>query len=432
MKKEKIRVNEIIKLIAFIILTFVISVSAFTFYFTRNNEKYVTYDEKSTVDYKVYLKDNEFFSDEYIASNKGYVTSLIKSVSSNFKYYLNFSDSLSYDYSYHFTVEVDVEDTSNDSNLYHYTEELFNKELTSKTGNLYIDRDIVIDYNKYNEVINKFKSVYELKNISSTLNVYLYVSVNNIDEYNHPLLTEKKVASMSIPLTTNTISIDIGNNNINTTNNKINIEKGSNYFSVLILGIIFFIVTIILIVITVIYSIRSRTAQMIYDKEIKSIMSNFDSYIQKINGTYDIGTSQVLKIETFNDMLEIRDTLKQPILMLENKEKNGTFFIIPATNSIIYTYALRVVDIKAKMEGKEIPTYDIAEIPHEDFMKKKKYTDEYIKSQITMTNAIPTVDERNVIKGNTDSNVGLYEQLEKTRSFDINEIRKADKNKTQV
>ena len=28
--------------------------------------------------------------------------------------------------------------------------------------------------------------------------------------------------------------------------------------------------------------------------------NNYDSFIQKINGSYDIGTSQVIKIESFN------------------------------------------------------------------------------------------------------------------------------------
>ena len=94
---------------------------------------------------------------------------------------------------------------------------------------------------------------------------------------------------------------------------------------------------------------------------------------------------------------------------------------------IIYTYALRVVDIKAKMDGNEIPTYDITEIPHGEFVKNKKYTDEYIKEQITMTSALPTVDEKNVIKGNKDKDRSLYDQLEKTSSFDIKEIKKAEK-----
>ena len=31
-------------------------------------------------------------------------------------------------------------------------------------------------------------------------------------------------------------------------------------------------------------------------------------------------------------------------------------------------------------------------------MKKKKYTNKYIKEQITMTTAMPTVDEKNIMK----------------------------------
>ena len=235
------------------------------------------------------------------------------------------------------------------------------------------------------------------------------------------------MSSLSIPLTLNTVSIDIGNDIITNNNNQFEIIKTENNHWILVISIFFLVLSGIYILFLIRYIETTKTAQMVYEKEIKSILSNYDSYIQKISGTYDIGTSQVLKIESFNDMLEIRDTLKQPILMLENAAKDGSFFIIPATNSIIYTYALRVVDIKAKMDGKEIPTYDITEIPHADFMKKKKYTDKFIQEQITMTSAMPTVDEKNVIKGSKDKDNDLYEQLEKTRSYDLKEIRKAKK-----
>ena len=53
-------------------------------------------------------------------------------------------------------------------------------------------------------------------------------------------------------------------------------------------------------------------------------------------------------IDTFDDMLEIRETLSQPILMVENKEKTGTYFIIPSTTKLLYTYTLRVNKNKEK------------------------------------------------------------------------------------
>ena len=43
-----------------------------------------------------------------------------------------------------------------------------------------------------------------------------------------------------------------------------------------------------------------------------------------------------------------------------------------------------------------------------------------------MTTKLPSIDEKNVIKG-SKSDEDLYNQLEKTSSFDLNEIRKAKK-----
>ena len=426
-KKENIRKREIQNLVLMIIITAIIGLLTLFAYFAKGKEHYIKYNENSQIDYKVYLKENDFYDKNYLEKGKGYIASLIDSISTNFTYNIKFSEEISYKYSYRIAVEVDVQDGKNDSNIYHFTENLVEHNLSSNTGNLDINEDIVIKYENYNNIISRFKEIYDLSNTDCTLNAYLYVNIQDIDKSNTTSLVDKKVSSLAIPLTLNTVSIDIGNNIITNNHNQFELSKAENNEWILAVSAIFLMISAVYVIILVRYIEKTKTAQMVYEKEIKSILSNYDSYIQKINGTYDIGTSQVLKIETFNDMLEIRDTLKQPILMLENEAKDGSFFIIPATNSIIYTYALRVVDIKAKMDGKEIPTYDITEIAHSDFMKRKKYTDEYIKDQITMTSSMPTVDERNVIKGSKDKNTNLYDQLEKTTSFDLREIRKAKK-----
>ena len=426
-KKDNFRNTEIRNLILMVILTLVIGFASLLFYATRDKTRYIQYNENSIVDYKVYLKDNDFYKEDYLGKNKGYIASLIESISTNFQYKLDFSEDVNYKYSYRITAEVDVKDGKNDNNIYHLSEDLVTKTLALNKGDLFIDESLNVNYGEYNNLISRFKNVYDLKNTDANLNIYLYVNVQDIDKSNVTSLMEKKVSSLTIPLTENTVSIDIGNNIISSKDNRLELTRKADYTWVLIISLLYLIIAITYIVYTIMYILKSRTAQMIYEKEIKSIMNNYDSYIQRINGSYDIGTSQVLKIESFNDMLEIRDTLKQPILMLENEEKNGTFFIIPATNSIIYTYALRVVDIKAKMDGNEIPTYDITEIPHSEFMKKKKYTDKYIQDQITMTTAMPTVDEKNIIKGSKDTEKDLYDQLEKTSSYDLSEIRKAEK-----
>ena len=431
-KNKKIsRLSEIRNISLMIAITFIVGLILVGYYYTREINNYMKYSENSEIDYKVLLKDNDFFQDKYREQDKSYIASLIDTISSNFKYRITFSDSINYNYSYKIIADIDVEDKKNNSNIYHFSEDLATKNLTKNDKDLYIDENVDINYDHYNNIISKFKEMYQLDNIDSSLSISLIVSIRDIDRSKTTDFIERKVSVLKVPLTKNTVSVNIKNDTIDKTN-KIELVKEDTYHWALVIGISYFIISILYVIYLSLYMKKTRTAQMIYEKEIKSIMNNYDSYIQKISGSYDIGTSQVIKIETFTDMLEIRDTLKQPILMLENKEKNGSFFIIPATNSIIYTYALRVVDIKAKMDGKEIPTYDITEISQKDFMKNKKYTEKYIKEQITMTSAIPQVDEKNIIKGNKDKDRDLYNQLEMTSSFDIKEIKKAAKKATKT
>ena len=415
-KKEINRQLNIKNLIAIITVSLLIALFFLFIYISNNKGQYITYNENSNVDYKVYLKQKDFYKKEYLDKDKSYVASLINTISTNFKYNLSFSPKTKYKYSYRIAIEIDVEDEKDNSSIYHVSEDLVTKTLSENVGDLEINEDLSVNYSQYNNRISKFKDIYDLNNIVSKLNINLYVNIQDIENATKDL-KERKVSSLTIPLTEKTVSVDIGDESIVNNNKQIDLVRTTDSVWAISASILFFFVSIIYTMFLILYSRKTRTAQMIYEKEIKSIMNNYDSYIQKINGSYDIGTSQVLKIETFNDMLEIRDTLRQPILMLENEQKNGTFFIIPATNSIIYTYALRVVDIKAKIDGKEIPTYDITEIPHQDFKKKKKYTDEYIKDQITMTTAMKKVDADNVIKGNKDKDTNLYDQLEKTSSY---------------
>ena len=98
------------------------------------------------------------------------------------------------------------------------------------------------------------------------------------------------------------------------------------------------------------YVVSTRTAENIYEAEIKKILNNYSSYIQKINNDFDLSGYQVLKVDTFTDMLEIRDTIQEPILMLENKTKNSTYFLIPSKTKILYSYGLKIDEIKKQLE----------------------------------------------------------------------------------
>ena len=49
-------------------------------------EKVISYNEIGTLDYKVHLKDNEFYQESYLEKNKYYIASLIKNIDINLNY----------------------------------------------------------------------------------------------------------------------------------------------------------------------------------------------------------------------------------------------------------------------------------------------------------------------------------------------------------
>ncbi len=413
-------------LIIAIISILLIGIILLSIYFISSGRR-ISYKESSNINYKVMLLDNEFYEEEYLEEGNEYISSIINSILiTDYDYKMKFSKNIENDYSYQLVAEIDVKDEKNNNSIYHFREILKKDNITNSDDIIISLKDLNIDYQKYNNTINKFKDIYELNDISSKLNINLYITINNINDREVKNYKEKKVSSLVIPLTLNTVNIE-KYKDLNK-GNKIILSNNNYQKWLLILGLLFIVIGIIMIIYLIKYLHKNRTAQMVYEKEIKSIMRNYDEYIETISDSYDVGTSQVLRIEDFNDLLEIRDTLKQPILRLENDKKDGTFFIIPATNDLIYVYALRVVDIKAKMEGKEIPTYNITEIIMKDFKKHKKFTDKYIKAQITVTTSMPVIDEGNVVS-NKNNKDNLYEQLDKTTSFDIKEIKKAAKKK---
>ena len=67
---------------------------------------------------------------------------------------------------------------------------------------------------------------------------------------------------------------------------------------------------------------------------------------------------QILKVKKFVDLLEIRDTMRLPIIMLENKDKLMSCFMITTANNVLYffsigvtQYALPETSEKRKSEG---------------------------------------------------------------------------------
>ena len=381
-------------------------------YFNFSKDHYVTYTEDSNLKYDVVYKDNSFFNEGTASKNNKYIASLIDYIKADFKYDIAFLEKdIKYNYKYKIIANIKVLDNEDKEKIFEENDVIFESNVLSGNGKASIDKSVNIDYNKYNDLINNFKNTYSLKDVDSKLNVSMYIELNSVGNNDIEELNKKAVVSLSTPLTKKTTGINISSDLTKSSDRKLLIKSTLNYSRLLLIGIAEILVALIAIGIMIIYYRTTRTIKSIYDREIKKLLNTYAGYIQKINSKYEIGASQVIKVESFNDMLEIRDTLKTPILMLENKAKDGTFFIIPAANGIIYAYALRIVDILAREKGLSAPDYDLNNI---DKKIPKKYTMEFIDKQIEETRSLQKIDVKNTIRGTKDNDDNLYDQLDKT------------------
>jgi len=351
------RHNTIISFITVIVITFVISFAFFIIFINKNKNQYVKYEEKSDVLYNVYLKDNTFYKSKTLDKNNQYISELIDYIKANFKYDLSLEkENVEYNYSYRIEANVTVNDKVTGRSLYKYDDILVpNKELKSKSKLLSINEELDIDYNKYNDLITKFIKTYQLNQTENILKVNLYVNVNgNCDSFSNDT-NNSSITSLEIPLTNRTVAIDITNNLVNSNENIIICNKKSNLnYIFIVFSIILLIIDVVLFIKMLIYIKETRSPKTVYKKELKKILNNYRSYIQKINSRFDLRGYQALKVDNFTDMLEIRDTTSQPILMVENNEKDSVFFIIPTSTKILYIYNIKVSNYKKVLEAKDI------------------------------------------------------------------------------
>ena len=340
-KKDIKRNKTITKYLSFIIIISTVLISFITLYIESNKIRYIKYSEQGNVDYKVYLKKNNFFEEKYLEENKEYISSLIDNVKANFKYNLSIEkENIINKYTYKIVSNVKVTDKTTKKNLYDKTEILVpEKEFYIKEKEINIKEPVEIDYNKYNDLINNFINIYEVGNIESNLTVNMIINIENSTE-NFKEQNNESIITLRIPLTTNTMDIDMKNDLVDTNNNVIKYKKNSKYNLLYILvSTISLLVDLILIIKLILYIKTTRSIITKYEKEKKKIVRNYGQYIQKIDNRIDYEKYEQINVSTFTDLLEIRDAMQSPILMIE--EKKYTKFIIPTDNRL-YIYTIKI------------------------------------------------------------------------------------------
>ena len=340
-KKHKIKlavISGVLILISFVLIAI---------YSVFNKGHYINYKQKSNVDYTVNLIENEFYKENYVEEGIDVISNLIRSIDAEFKYNLELDKELEYTYNYKILAETEVKEKSKTNLIYETEQEIINKaNLEGNTKKLEIVEKINIDYNEFNNQINKLIEVYKLYNISSDLNLNMYINI--IDKTTgKAIISESKIMSLQMPLTTKTVEIAVNEKN---DEGQILLQEGKmkNPEYILIIGVLILIAGTVTLFSLIKYILDTRSAEKMYDDELKKILFDYKSYIQKINNKMDYSEYKVINIDTFNELLGMREEVQSPIFMYSEENVRRTSFIMMSGN-LLFEFVLASDLIREKL-----------------------------------------------------------------------------------
>ena len=314
---------------------------------STNSDEKLHFQEKGNVKYSVCLKDNDFFEDECLDSNMSYVASLIKNISLDFNYQFNGNyDNLASSIDYEIRAKLIIENKDTKTKYYEKDYVLVPKTTDSvkNSGTLYnLDKKVNIDYEYYNNIATNFKSQYGVDS-QSYLEVYLN-TYNNVNPKYKDIPTNAKI-SVRIPLSQKAIEINFNTQEINIDIEKYIISKAViiNDYQKLIAGIISLFLSLLFLSFTIVIIKRYTKKISKYDKFINKILKEYDRLIVETATFPDEKKYNVLLINNFNELVDVRDNLRTPIMFYNIKDHKISIFYILNDNNL-YLYIVNSKDI---------------------------------------------------------------------------------------
>ena len=378
--------KKIIQIFVAAVLCLTLLTSVFGFIFIRMNQNtYVFYKEDGNVIYKAYLADNEFYSEEYLNGEHAYVTSLIEKMTADFTYNMIMdTQNADFQYSYRIDAQLEIQDKDSGAAIYNPHFELMPLQTGTLSGNaLTLHKLVEIDYNSYNSLAQKFLATYKLNDVSCTLRVCMYVDIVGMSEDFVSDNNGHYTIELLIPLNQTTIKPNYATT-VPTGEQMILAQNPNNKNVFKLFLILFGSLDLVALIVTVLFIILTRDEHIDYSRRVQKIVSNYKSYIQKVNNAFDTTGYQILYVDTFTEMLEIRDTLQIPILMFENDDKTCSQFMIAACTKILYLFEVKVDELEKNTQkpASEHDTDESVTIPPSTFT----YTEEDIAEAMTTPN----------------------------------------------
>lgn len=291
------------------------------------------YAVAGNIDYKVYLKDNDYYTEKSLDSGMQYIANLISVIGVDYNYELEGDDNLNANYQYEIIATAKATDRNDKSKVLYEQEEILKSSgaMPVEGGKVAIRDQVDIDYDRYNNYMRNFRSDFGIA-ANCLLDLKMVVKVDGA-------IKAEDTLAMNIPLSDQTVDITIDTNAINR-EEKVGKEITNLYLKnppLLVVGSAITVISIILAII-IIYYYATRYNDNLYEKALHKILKENDTYIVNASETiYEL--TSVIRVDSFKELMDASQAESAPIIFLEVIPGEKSYFIVNGANTT-YRYTL--------------------------------------------------------------------------------------------
>lgn len=309
-----------------------------------------SYNISRNTDYKVYLVENSHYDTPYLSPKQNpeleqYASSLIDYIDVDFIY--NYSQSTiknfytSYSVKAIITGQYENAKSTSSGELWkrNYTL-LDDTDLTNENTSVYnIRQNIKINYNQYNAEVSQYRAATHLA-IDAKLKVLMQVNSYNVP-FDSPDFDRSKPAStdeivLNIPLTTSATKIEKSYED-KTSDMVLPATETSTNGVMIVAGVIGLLVSSGIGF--VLFRVFFKDERTNYEKKLDKLLKNYNDIIAEVDDGAKVTDKKFIDIKNFEDLVDIEEELKIPILYYEVKAGKEAWFIIKGDP--VYRYILK-------------------------------------------------------------------------------------------
>ncbi len=310
----------------------------------------INYSDQSTIDYKVYLKENRFFDTPYLPAGRTYITNLIDYLDIDMSYSLNFDDAVDLNYSYYYVATISAaKDTGTASaNKGEYWSKTYNltnatTQSATDTHSLSVGQNLKVNYADYNQILSDFKSTYSLA-ATGTLKIAMVLDGEITSaKFDEALPFEYSEVYLSIPLTEQSVEASVVGSTSDTQSHSASKEVNKDnflYLALRILGIIMIIASVLGFAFAWLTR-KQKTSSARYNDAVKHLIGSYDSIIVEVNERPKTAGLNVLTVNRFDELLDVYNSIHLPISCYRGDKK--TEFIIVGEH-MAWEYSVKTTD----------------------------------------------------------------------------------------